>query len=394
MTEAFPAVRPAGCPMDLAPEYAQWQEQDGLIRIQPPIGEEAWLVTRYADARAVLGDTRFSSSMTMHGYPKMFVPPIILPGAFIQMDPPGHTRLRSMLTGEFTTRRMRAMRPRVQEIMDAAIEELITGPRSADLVAAFARPVTVLVICEMLGVPAADQELFLSWTETLHRRDVPASAHEEANAALVGFMDALVTAKVAEPTEDLIGRLVVERVRAGELSRYELVAFALLLLAGGLDTTANVIGLGALSLLRDPEQFAVLSAEPGLVEGAVEEMLRFHTITQWGIGRAATEDLEVGGQTVKAGEGVIVLLPAANRDAAVFADPDRFDVRRGARGHVTLGHGVHHCIGQGLARLELSVAFETLVRRLPGLRLAVEPAELKFQDDMFVYGVHRLPVTW
>ncbi|MEV8633595.1 cytochrome P450 [Streptosporangium sp. NPDC051023] len=380
--------------MDLAPEYGQWRARQGLVKVRPAVGDEAWLVTRHEDARAVLGDVRFSSDMTAPGYPKIFVPPLILPGAFIALDPPEHTRLRAMLVREFTTRRMQALRPRVQEIVDTTLDVLSDGPAPADLVAGFARPVTALVICELLGVPAADQKLFLGWTETLHRRDVPVSAHEEANQALFGYMEALVTAKAAEPTEDLVGRLVVERVRTGELSQEELVAFALLLLAGGLDTTANVIGLSALSLLRDAGQLAALAADPTLVEGAVEEMMRFHTITQWGIGRAATADVEVGGTLVRTGEGLIVLLPSANRDESVFPDPDRFDVRRDARGHLALGHGVHHCIGQGLARLELQVAMGTLVRRLPGLALAEDIDHVRFQDDMFVYGVRRLHVTW
>lgn len=390
----FPQARPAGCPMDLAPQYGRWQEEQGLVRVRPPVGDPVWLVTRHEDVRRVLADVRFSSDMTAAGYPKLFVPPLILPGAFIALDPPEHTRLRAMLTGEFTTRRMQALRPKVQAIVDGALEELLAGPAPADLVTAFARPVAAVVICELLGVPAADQRLFLGWTETLHRRDVPPAAHQEANEALFGYMDALVARKSAEPTDDLIGRLVVERVRTGELSHGELVAFALLLLAGGLDTSANVIGLSTLSLLLDRPQWTALAAEPALLDGAVEEMLRFHTITQWGIGRAATTDLEVGGTTVRAGEGVILLLPAANRDPSVFAEPDRFDVRREARGHLTLGHGVHHCIGQGLARLELQVAMGTLVRRLPELALAVPQADVGFQDDMFVYGVHGLPVTW
>jgi cytochrome P450 len=377
--------------VDLAPEYRQWRGEAGLVKVQPPVGAEAWLVTRYEDARAVLADVRFSSDMTAPGYPQIFVPPLILPGAFIALDPPEHTRLRGMLVREFTTYRMRALRPRVQEIVDDALDRMISP---ADLVADFARPVTALVICELLGVPVADQKLFLGWTETLHRRDVAASAHEEANQALFGYMDALVTAKVAEPAEDLVGRLVIERVRTGELSREELVACALLLFAGGLDTTANVIGLGTLSLLRDPAQLTALVDDPALVDGAVEEMMRFHTITQWGIGRAAKADIEVAGTLVRAGEGVVVLLPAANRDEAMFADPDRFDVRRDARGHLALGHGVHHCVGQGLARLELQVAMGTLVRRLPRLTPAADPDTLKFQDDMFVHGVQHLPVTW
>jgi cytochrome P450 len=388
---AFPFIRDGAHPLNPAPGYADCAP---VTRVQPSIGDPVWLVTGYDDVRTVLGDTRFSSDMTAPGYPTLFVPPVILPGAFIALDPPEHTRFRAMLVREFSARRMDALRPRIEAIADAALNDLLAGPAPADLVTTYTGPVPALVICELLGVSEQDRDLFLEWTGTLHRRDVSPAQHEAANLALYSYMDKLVAEKEQRPADDLLGRLVTEQVRPGELSHDELVAFGLLLLAGGLDTTANVLALGTLSLLSDRSQWDALRAQPDLIPGAVEEMLRFHTITQWGIGRAATAEVEIAGQVIRAGEGVIAMLPTANRDEAMFPDPDRFDVRRDARRHVTLGHGVHHCIGQMLARVELQVAMARLTERIPTLALA-EPAEdVPLQHDMFVFGAQELRVQW
>lgn len=312
------------------------------------------------------------------------------------MDDPEHARLRRMVMAPFTVRRVETMRPAVQRIVDDLTDALLAGPTPVDLVPAFALPVPSLVICMLLGVPYADHDFFQRQSQTIINRDTTPEQRGAAMGALVGYLDGLVGDKLAGPSDDLLSGLA-ERVRAGELTRPEAAQMGMLLLIAGHETTANMIALGTLALLENPDQLALLrdAADPAVVAGAVEELLRYLNITHTGRRRTALTDIEYAGQIIRAGEGVIFPNDVANRDPGAFAgDPDRLDLRRDSRRHIAFGYGVHQCLGQPLARLELQVVYGTLYRRIPTLRLAVDRARIPFKHDGSVYGVYELPVTW
>jgi hypothetical protein len=300
-----------------------------------------------------------------------------------------------MISGEFTLRRIEAMRPGIQLIVDALIDEMLAGPAPADLVAAFALPVPSLVICQFLGVPYADHDFFQRASKKLISRNTSTQDAEQARDELTAYLDRLIGVKLAEPGDDLLSRMA-RRVVAGEISRRDLANMGVLLLIAGHETTANMIALGTYALLTHPDQLAAVRTadDPQLIGRTVEELLRYLTIVHTGRRRVAIEDIEIGGEVIRAGEGIVLPNESANRDAAVFPDPDRLDVHRDARGHMAFGFGVHQCLGQPLARLELQIVYGTLYRRVPTLALAADPAQIPFKHDSFIYGVHELPVTW
>ncbi|MER7504216.1 cytochrome P450 [Nonomuraea pusilla] len=392
--QAFPGVRAAGCPFDPPPGLRALREEGPLARVRLWDGSTPWLVTRYAEQRALLADRRVSADVTRPGYPRQ-VPIGGGFASFILMDDPEHARLRRMVQAPFTIRRVETMRPAVQRIVDELIDDLLAGPRPVDLVEAFALPVPSLVICELLGVPYADHAFFQDASKTVIRRDAPPEERGAAAARLTDYLDGLVGDKLARPSDDLLSRLTA-RVESGELTRREAAQMGVLLLIAGHETTANMIALGTLVLLRNPGELALLrdGGDPELVAGAVEELLRHLTITHSGRRRVALEDIEIGGQVIRAGEGIILPNDIANRDPDAFPDPDRLDVRRDARRHIAFGFGVHQCLGQSLARMELQVVYGTLYRRVPTLRLAADLGDVPFKHDGQVYGVYELPVTW
>ncbi|MEF3114835.1 cytochrome P450 [Streptomyces chrestomyceticus] len=395
---ALPVQPPQGCPFDPPAEFARLRTEAPLSKISLPDGTEAWLATRYADIRAILGDTRFSSDTTRPGYPLsgMTGGATTEHRGFIRMDPPEHTRLRRMVTREFMVKRVEAMRPEIQRLTDELCDAMEKrAGQDVDLVEALALPVPSLVISLLLGVPYDDHEVFQRLTGTLLSRTVTDEERESARAELRAYLHQLVSAKEAAPGDDILGRLITEQQVPGEITHDDVVAFAALLLIAGHETTANMIGLSALTLMRDRETADRLRAEPNLIRGAVEELLRFHSIIRNGPRRAATEDIEIGGQLIRAGEGVVVAVPSANRDPEVFADPDALDVcRPNAQHHVAFGYGIHQCLGQALARVELQVVIGTLLRRFPEMRPAVPVDEIPYRSDMAIYGCHTLPVTW
>ncbi|MFE3603604.1 cytochrome P450 [Streptomyces sp. NPDC059096] len=397
---AFPYRRAAGCPFDPPPQYAELRKEAPVSPIRLWNGAVAWLVTRYEDQRAVLADPRFSSDVTRPGHPVQSAgvfarrDPDRLP--FLVQDDPEHHRTRRMFTAHFTVKRVAAMKPRIQEVVDQLLDAMEAAGPPADLVSAFALPMPSLVIGELLGVPRGDHGLFQRAARTLVTLD---STPEQARAAageLAGYLDELIAVKDRDPADDLLSTLVVERVRTGELDRAQLVENAVLLLGAGHETTANMTALGTLALLHHPEQLAVVrDGDPARVANAVEELLRYLTITHSGRRRVATEDVEIAGTLIRAGEGVVLANDAGNRDETVFPEPDRLDVdRAGARRHIAFGHGIHQCLGQNLARAELQLAYPALLRRFPGLRTTVPDSALRFKEDMLVYGVHELPVAW
>ncbi|MEU9499647.1 cytochrome P450 [Streptomyces sp. NPDC048196] len=397
----LPVEPPRGCPFDSPAEFGVLRATRPISKVGLPDGSWAWLVTRYADIRAVLGDLRFSSDTTVHGYPRsgMTGGGSTQNRGFIRRDPPEHTRLRRMVTREFMVKRVEALRPEIQRLTDELCDamERAEGREEGgvDLVEALALPVPSLVISLLLGVPYDDHGIFQRLTGTLLSRTVTDDAREAARTELRDYLDRLVTAKEADPGDDILGRLIVEQQRTGEISHDEAAAFAALLLIAGHETTANMIGLSALTLMRDPETAERLRQDPGLMRGAVEELLRFHSIIRNGPRRVATEDVEIDGHLIRAGEGVVVAVPSGNRDETVFPEPGRLDIARpNAQHHVAFGYGIHQCLGQALARVELQVVLGTLLRRFPTMRPAIPVEEIPFRTDMSIYGCHALPVTW
>jgi cytochrome P450 len=310
------------------------------------------------------------------------------------MDPPEHTRYRRMLSGYFTVRRMRELAPRMEQIVSEHLDAMeCTGP-PADLVPAFARPIPSLVICELLGVPYEDKATFQGCTSTLLRLDTSEDAITAARDELWTYMLDLVAAKRQRPDGALLGSLIQAGAADTALTDEKLAGLGQLLLAAGHETTANMLALGTYALLGHPDQLCALREETGLLDSAVEELLRYLTIVQFGTVRVAREDVDFAGRRIRAGETVVASLAAADRDPAQFPEPDELDLARPASQHVAFGHGMHQCLGQQLARAEMKVAYKALFGRFPRLRLAVRPDEVPMRDDMFIYGVHRLPVAW
>jgi cytochrome P450 len=392
----FPMARASKCPFDPPPGLYAQREQGPLTRVRLWDGSTPWLVTGYAEQRAVLADPRVSADLSHPGYPATVpLPPGGVKRSFIGMDDPEHARLRRMVTAPFAIKRIEAMRPAVQKIVDDLIDTMLTGPNPTNLVEAFALPVPSLVISELLGVPYEDHQFFQDTSKTVINRTATAEQRQAGHQALHAYLDDLVGEKLASPGDDLLSGLA-ERIKAGELTRQEAARMGALMLLAGHETTANMIALGTLTLLEHPDQLALLrdSDDPKLVASTVEELLRYLNIVHNGRLRVATEDIEVAGQTVRAGEGLIMVNEMGNRDPEVFTDPDRVDIQRDARRHVAFGFGVHQCLGQPLARMELQVVYGTLYRRIPTLKLATELDQVPFKHDGMVYGVHELPVTW
>ncbi|MCK9930809.1 cytochrome P450 [Frankia sp. Mgl5] len=399
MTEAIPTVHTL--PMtrntlfDPADDLADLRKASPVARFAYPDGHLGWLITGYAAARAVLADPAFSSRRELQHFPiphpmMSAEPAPAEPGSFPEMDPPEHTRYRRLLTSQFTARRMAELTPTIERIVADHLDAMDRAGSAADLVQAFALPVPSLVICELLGVPYDDRDQFQSRSLVMVNME---STPEQTMSALGGLRDfvrGLVRAKRAEPTDDLLGSLAT----ASGLDDEELTTIGLSLLFAGHGLTGNMLALGTFALLEHPEQLRVFTHGPGLVDSAVEELLRYLTIVHIGPTRTALQDVELEGQLIRAGETVTLSLPAANRDPDRFDDPDTLDVTRGGRAHLALGHGLHQCLGQELARIQMRVAYPALFSRFPTLRLAVPKEEVPMRRTMAFYGVHSLPVAW
>ncbi|WP_393088400.1 cytochrome P450 [Streptomyces sp. LN704] len=386
------------CPFDPPPAYTAAAQDAAVTRAVLPDGTACWLVTGHEEVRAVLADPRFSADARTPGFPFLSAGQRELATAkpsFIRMDDPEHARLRRMVTKDFLVKRIEELRPGIQDIVDRAVDRMTDGRTSADLVADFALPIPSLAICLMLGVPYEDHDLFQSLSRTLLDNRTTSQRAEQAHAQLMDYLAELAEHKRRHPADDILSRLVAR----DDLTPQETASLGFLLLVTGHESTANMAAISVLALLRDPAQTALLRDDPELVRGAVEELLRHLTIIHLGLGRAARRSVEVGGVTIPAGDGVICMLSTANRDPSLFATeggtrPSELDVTRDARRHVAFGHGIHQCLGQTLARVELQIILATLLRRLPGLRLATSPDQLVYHQDAIVYGLRALPVTW
>ncbi|MFW6695337.1 cytochrome P450 [Streptomyces sp. MAR4 CNX-425] len=382
--------------LDMHPNYARYRREEPVKRVTMPYGGEAWLATRYEDSKTVMADPRFSRAATIgKDVPRSrqaFEDPII-----VALDPPEHTRLRKLVTKAFTNRRVEQLRPGVEAIVDRLVDEFIALGPNADLAENVAWPLPVTVICELLGVPAADQATFRAlvdvWLTTGDERPL-----DEVSAALeelMGYMSDLLDKRRAEPRDDLLSALVAARDGGDKLSEQELVMLGITLLAAGHKTTANQLSSHVFALLEDRGRWEELVADPSLVPAAVEELLRYAPLAPASDNtRIALEDVQLGDVLVKAGEAVMINYASANRDPDVFPEPDRLDFHRESNPHVAFGHGLHHCLGAPLARMELQLALTALVTRLPGLELAVPADEVPWRKESVARGVRRLPVKW
>ncbi|MEU8893770.1 cytochrome P450 [Streptomyces sp. NPDC048442] len=393
----LPRERDAG-PFDPPSQITRLRETRPVSPLVFPDGHEGWLVTGYEAVRRLMADNRFSSRQDigiLHlpyeipGMPTITEPSPQTPGVFIAMDPPDHTRLRRKLTGSFTVKRMKQLEESISAIAERQLDEMARLTPPVDLVKEFALPVPSLVICELLGVPYEDRDNFQVNSAKILNKELPFDEQMAAFGSLTGYLAELVTGKRAEPADDILSDLA----RDDDLSIEELTGIAFLLLLAGHETTANMLGLGTFALLEHPEQLAELRAAPDLLPGAIEELMRYLSVVDINF-RYATEDLELGGETIPEGSTVLVSLLAANRDPLRFDDPDTLDIHRNARGQLSFGHGVHQCLGQQLARIEMRAGFEGLLRRFPTLKLAIPAEEVKLRTNMNIYGVHELPVTW
>ncbi|MFC8089277.1 cytochrome P450 [Streptomyces sp. NPDC057301] len=388
----LPTIRPL---LDPAPEYAKWQSEEPIRRVTVWGDNSPWLITRYEDARTVLADERFSADANHPDFPhtRPGAPPQA-PGLFHQMDPPDHTRLRRMLIPDFTFRRIEQLDGAIQRICDDLLDAMTGGDATeADLVASYALPLPTLAICELLGVPYEDHGFFREKSNALTSVAGDPAEAMAARMALYGYLRGLIERRTHDPADDLISRLATERVATGEATLDEATGMVSLLLLAGHETTANMFPLAVIALLHNPAGLDALRADDSLWPGAVEELLRHLTVIHSGIRRVATEDVDLSGVRIRAGEGVVVALQSANRDPSVYADPDALDVRRDASGHVAFGHGLHQCLGQSLARAELRLGLSTLFRRLPNLRMTAPPESLALSAST-VHGVRSLPVAW
>ncbi|TDC90983.1 cytochrome P450 [Saccharopolyspora aridisoli] len=369
------------------PEYAQFRQRPGLTRAALPTGDTVWLVTRHTDVREVLTDPRISSNPAHEGFPTPGrtggVPAASeIPGWFVALDPPDHSMFRKQLLPEFTVRRIRALRPAIEAIVDQSIDAMLARGNSADLVEDFSLSVPSLVISALLGVPKGDRAFFEAKTKILVTINSTDEQRDEASKQILRYLNRLIAIKRKRPGDDLLSKLGT----SGDMSVQELAGVAMLLLIAGHETTANNISLGVMTLLSHPEWIND--------ERVVEELLRYYSVADMVALRVATEDVEIGGQLIKAGEGVVPLVAGANHDSTVFERPDEFDPTRSAQGHVAFGYGVHQCLGQNLVRLEMEVAYSKLFERIPTLEIAVPLSELPFKYDGILFGLHELPVRW
>jgi cytochrome P450 len=382
-------------PFDPPDELAAYRESEPLRRMRYPDGHLGWLVTSHDLARSILADSRFSARSEFKRAPVSrpgadpFYGAPALPGWLVDMDAPEHTRVRQRLAGKFTARRMREMRPQIDRIVEDLLDDMDRCDPPVDLVESFALPVPSLMICELLGVPYDERAEFQRNSETLFSLNATADEAAAAMDRLYAFLREL--SKTGGLRDGLLHNLVAD----GVLDAEEIAGIGVLLLTAGHESTSSSLALSTFVLLSHPEQLARLTANPDLVDNAVEELLRYLTVFHFGVPRTPLQDVEIAGQRIAAGESVTVSLPAANRDPEWFREsPDRLDIERRTSGHLAFGYGIHQCLGQNLVRMEMRAALPALFRRFPGLRLAVPADEVPLSHDMSVYGVHRLPVTW
>ncbi|TFV56963.1 cytochrome P450 [Mycobacterium sp. PS03-16] len=395
----YPMERAAGCPFAPPPQMLEMGAARPLSRVRIWDGSTPWLITGHAVARELFADSRVSVDDRRDGFPHwnehMLSTVNKRPRSVFTSDAEEHTRFRRMLSKPFTFKRVEGLRPAIQQVTDECIDDILAGPQPADIVAKLALPVPTRVISEMLGVPYEDHEFFQHHANVGLARYASADAGQKGAMSLHQYLINLVEQKRQNPAEDAVSDLA-ERVNAGEISVKEAAQLGTGLLIAGHETTANMIGIAVLALLEHPEQADFLreADDPKVIANAVEELMRYLSIIQNGQRRVAIEDIEIAGETIRAGEGIILDLAPANWDPAAYPEPDRLDLSRDAGAQLGFGYGRHQCVGQQLARAEMQIVFHTLLRRIPTMRLAIPFEEIPFKHDRLAYGVYELPVTW
>lgn len=396
----YPMERSAACPFAPPPGLMELGAAKPLSRVKIWDGSTPWLVTGYEVGRELFADSRVSVDDRKPGFPHwnegMLSTVDRRPRSVFTSDGEEHTRFRRMLSKPFTFKRVEGLRPAIQKITDECIDAMLAGPQPADIVTALALPVPTVVISEMLGVPYEDHEFFQHHANVGLARYATAEDHAKGAMSLHKYLIDLVQKKMEHPAEDAVSDLA-ERVTAGEIDVKEAAQLGTGLLIAGHETTANMIGIGVLALLENPEQADLLrnTDDPKLIANAVEELMRYLSIIQNGQRRVAVADIEIGGETIKAGEGIILDVAPENWDAATFPEPDKLDLARENAGQqLAFGYGRHQCVGQQLARAEMQIVFPTLLRRIPTLRLAIPFDEVPFKHDTLAYGVYSLPCEW
>ncbi|WP_328498797.1 cytochrome P450 [Streptomyces sp. NBC_00414] len=392
-----PLVDPAELNTDPYAVYARLREAGPVHRITGTDGLPAWLVTRYDDIRQAIADPRLSldkRNATPGGYHGLSLPPA-LDANLLNMDPPDHTRIRRLISQAFTPRRIALLREPIRKTADSLLDAIAPQGR-ADLIASYAAPLPITVICELLGVTPDDRQDFRSWTDALVAPD-PARPDRAKGAvrSLLAFFTQLIAGKRAAPADDLLSAMIAARDDDDDrLSEDELMSLAFLILFAGYENTVHLIGNATLALLSHPDQLAALRADPGRLTGAVEEPARYDGPVPLAVRRFPTEDITIGGVTIPAGETVLLSLAAAHRDPRRFDDPDRLDIGRDATGHLALGHGIHYCLGAPLARMETEIALAALFDRFPRLALDLPPEGPRRRPSMRSRGLLALPVRY
>jgi cytochrome P450 len=395
----YPMERDARCPFAPPPRMLEMNESKPLSHVRIWDGSTPWLITGHAVARELFADSRVSVDDRLEGFPHwnehMLSTVHKRPRSVFTSDAEEHTRFRRMLSKPFTFKRVEGLRPAIQEVTDECIDAILAGPQPADMIAKLALPVPTRVISDMLGVPYEDHEFFQEHANAGLARYAAADAMQKGAMSLHQYLVDLVEEKQANPAEDAVSDLA-ERVTAGEISVKEAAQLGTGLLIAGHETTANMIGIGILALLENPEQAALLrdSDDPKFIANAVEELMRYLSIIQTGQRRIATEDIEIAGETIRAGDGIILDLAPANWDSEAYPEPDKLDLGRDVGQQLGFGYGRHQCVGQQLARAEMQIVFPTLLKRIPTMKLAIPFDEVPFKHDRLAYGVYELPVSW
>ncbi|MDQ1041742.1 cytochrome P450 [Streptomyces sp. V3I8] len=393
----FPMERK--CPFQPPDQYAGLRADQPVSRVKLAVsGKEVWVVARQEHVRQVLTEPHMSSSFVNPGYPlQVPVPPEALAAMetpLVAMDLPQHALHRRAIIPELTVKRVQALRERIQEVVDEHVTAMLDKGGPLDLLTELAIPVPSLILCELLGVPAADIPYFRDFAERTVRNDVTPQDIALAMEEMDAYLGKLVTSKENEPADDLLGRVVTKNSESNTLTHREIVALARMLISGGFDTLTNMIVLGVGVLLEHPDQLAHLKRDPSLTRNAIEELLRYLSIADSATSRTATEDIEIAGVLIRKGEGIIALNGSANRDERAFENPDTLDIFREIGLHSAFGHGIHQCPGSSLVRVELEIVYNTLFARIPTLRLAVPAHELPFKKSTLIQGLDALPVTW
>lgn len=374
------------------PVYKEARNNEPVVRVVLPNGQYAWIVTTYEDVAAVLNDTRFTTSHSHHAEGELPPHQAIVYRNLSSVDPSDHLRLRRLVQKAFTPRMVQGLRGRIEEITNELLDK-IEAKGEMQLIDDFAFPLPINVICEMLGVPIDDQELFREWSNTIMEGFSNPAYAEKSEQTLIDFVDylqQLVAYKRTALRDDLISELIRVEDEGDKLTEHELYAMVFVLIVAGHETTVNLIGNGVLALLEHPEQKALLQSKPELIQNAIEEILRFDGPVEVTNARRATEDMIFKGRQIKKGDMVFTALSSANRDQHTFPEPDQFDITRQVNNHLAFGKGIHYCLGAPLARLEGEIAISTLLRRLPNIRLKSNREDLEWRKGMIIRGLKEI----